>query len=283
MCCTWAVVDRGEQCPGRPFVVAGHARVPAIVERTDWSRPSSPRLAALTAHQRDVLARAWALEGCHEAASVASFSRFILQLAALGAPASLVLRAQRAIADEVEHARVFFGFAAAYGERPVGPATLPIAGSLDGMDDPVEIAVSLANEGCIAETISALQLAEAARRTDDPALRTALQEIAEQELQHAELAWSALAWMVRNGDDRMRAAVADAFVHATAAVPRAVSLSDALDEDTLRACGRLSSQQRLDLATRALERTIAPAAAALLAPWTTLSSAARPEPGTMWC
>ena len=33
MCCTWAIVDPGENCPGRPFVVAGNSRVPAVVER----------------------------------------------------------------------------------------------------------------------------------------------------------------------------------------------------------------------------------------------------------
>jgi len=172
------------------------------------------------------------------------------------------------MADEVEHARTFFGLALAYGGVSLGPDALPIEGALDGASDPVASAVSLATEGCIAETVSAMQLGLAASRATDPEIAALLSEIAEQELRHAELAWSALAWMLQRGDASLRAAVANAFTQAQDAVPRAVSISDGLDARTLRSGGRLTAAQRLDVAERALEHCIAPAAAALLQRWT---------------
>lgn len=266
-CCAWTVIQPGQSCPGRPFIVEGRARVPTVVERADWAADVPPDLEH-TAEVLEVLAAAWSREGCHEAASVASFSRFILQLVGLGAPPHLIVQAQSAVADEVEHARVFFGLARAYGGVSVGPSELPIRGALKDASDPVAIAVTLAEEGCIAETISAMQLAAAAGRTSDRVLRNALTDIAEQELRHAELAWTALGWMLARGTAAVRSAVADVFAQAHRAVPRSVSQSDALDPVTLAAAGRLSLRERLDIAERALSATIAPAAAALLEPWT---------------
>lgn len=267
-CCTWVVIRPGQSCPGRPFLVEGRARTPAVVEREDWSRPCSPNIQGLSPSTRAVLSQAWAAEGCHEAASVASFSRFVLQLMSLGAPSSLIENAQCAMADEVEHARAFFGLARAYGGVSVGPGQLPIDGALEHASDPIASAVSLATEGCIAETVSAMQLELAASRATDPEVAGMLSAIAEQELRHAELAWSALAWMLQRGDDSLRAAVADAFSRAQDAVPRAVSLSDDLDPKVLSAGGRLTAAQRLDVAQRALASCVAPAAATLFQPWT---------------
>ncbi len=275
-CCSWMVLQPGPSCPGRPFVVDGRPRVPEVIRRDDWSRPCSPSVDALSDSTRSVLARAWAAEGCHEAASVASFSRFVLQLISLGAPSSLIVRAQSAMADEVEHARTFFGLAHAYGGVQQGPDVLCVEGSLDGASDPIACAVSLATEGCIAETISAMQLGFAAARATDPEVAALLSEIAEQELRHAELAWSALAWMLQRGDASVRAAVANAFARAQDAVPRAVSISDGLDPQVLVAVGRLTAAQRLDAAQRALERCVAPAAASALQPWTVTAEFIRP-------
>ncbi|MGH1342354.1 MAG: hypothetical protein ACRBN8_12420 [Nannocystales bacterium] len=267
-CCAWVVVQPGQSCPGRPFLVRGAARLPEVVRRDDWWRSCSPNVAGLSASTRAVLCEAWAAEGCHEAASIASFSRFVLQLMSVGAPSSLIAGAQAAMSEEVEHARAFFGLARAYGGVNLGPSALPIEGALDDASDPIASAVSLATEGCIAETISAMQLDIAASHATDASVAAVLSEIAEQELRHAELAWSALAWMLRRGDDSLRAAVAKAFAHAQDAVPRAVSISDSLEPAVLRVVGRLTAEQRLEVAQRALEYCVAPAAAALLQPWT---------------
>ncbi|MEM6989057.1 MAG: ferritin-like domain-containing protein [Myxococcota bacterium] len=271
-CCFWAVYTEGQSCPGRPFTVDGSSRVPRVVPRSDWSARVDPDVADLDEAMRQALARAWADEGCFEAASVASFSRFVLELIALGAPAALVADAQRAIGEEVGHARAFFGLASAYGARDVGPGALAVDDALATSTDPVAIAVALAREGCIGETISALQLGTAAARTVDPQVRTLLTAIADEELGHAELAWRALSWMLHRGDDEMRRHVAAVFRDADRFVPHGTSASDSLAPRAARAAGRLTLEERLELAERALGELVAPAAASLFAPWSVEAS-----------
>ena len=267
-CCFWYIYAEGQTCPGRPFTVEGAARLPTVVRRSDWLTRLAPRLDHLDDATRDALARAWADEGCFEAASVASFSRFAVQLLALGAPPQLLAQAQQAAAEEVGHARAFFGLASAYGGRDVGPGPLSVGDAFDASDDPLHVAESLTTEGCIAETISAHQLAVAAARAEDPVVRGLLEAIAEEELRHAELAWRALAWMLAQGDDELRARIADRFRRAIEFVPQGTAATDHLDEGLARACGRLPHADRLALAQRALAELVAPAAAAVLEPYT---------------
>ncbi len=271
-CCFWVVFTPGQSCPGRPFTVDGESRLPAVAPRDDWAERIEPELCGLDPATREVLARGWAEDGCFEHASVASFCRFVMELLAMGAPASLVADAQRAVAEEIDHARALFGLASAFGGARIGPAQLDIRGALASSHDPVAVAVALTREGCIAETISALQLQVAAARTRDPVVRTRLVAIAEQELQHAQLAWSALAWLMEHGDDALREGVARTFAHAAQFVPRASDASDALPVEVLREHGRLDAAERMALAERALDRLVAPAAAQLLERWTVTAS-----------
>lgn len=267
-CCFWFVYSVGPSCPGRPFTVEGHARLPEVVARGNWAEDIALPLDELDPALRRRLAEGWAQDGCFEHASIASFARFVMELLAVGAPASLVAEAQQALGEEHEHARAFFGLASAYGGHPVGPGALDVRDALAGSHDPVSIAEALVREGCIGETISSLQLQVAAARASDPTLRARLEVIAEQELRHAALAWSALAWLMARGDDRLRARVAQTFAEAARFVPRAADASDDLPEALLHAHGRLGADERLALAQRALERLVAPAAARLLEPWT---------------
>ncbi len=272
-CCFWLVYTEGQSCPGRPFTVDGEPRLPRVVEREDWAQPLEPSVDDCTPAVREALARGWAQDGCFEHASVASFSRFVMELLVLGAPPSLLADAQRALGEEVEHARAFFGLASAYGRRPVGPEGLDVRDALQSSHDPVAIAVALAHEGCIAETISSLQLSVAAARATDPVVRARLEAIADEELRHAELAWRALAWMMARGDDQLRTRVAETFADATSFIPRASDGSDELPDEVLRAHGRLSAEERLTLAERALVQLVAPAASHLLGPWTVTADA----------
>jgi hypothetical protein len=278
-CCHWFVYTPGQSCPGRPFTVDGHSRLPRVVARADWADAIALELPGLPPAARHSLALAWAQDGCFEHASIASFARFVLELLAMGAPASLVADAQRALLEETGHARAFFGLASAYGERSVGPDGLDIRDALHSSHDPAAIAEGLVREGCIGETISALQLQVAAARATEPRVRARLVAIAEQELQHAELAWSALAWLLAQGDARVHERVAQTFAQAPAFVPRAADASDELPSSVLHAHGRLGADERLALAERALARLVAPAAARLLEPWTVM--APLPDPAAL--
>ena len=273
-CCYWVVYSPGQSCPGRPFTIDGRCRVPGVVRRNDWAEAIDLEIDALAPEIREALAAAWADEGCYEAASVGSFARFVLELIGQAAPPSLIADAQRALGEEVGHARTFFGLASAYGRCPVGPSEIDVTGALDGSADAIDIAERLASEGCIAESISALQLQVAASRAEDPQVRARLLAVAEEELRHAELAWRALAWMLRRGDDRMRQSIATVFANATDFVPKATSAADELAADVLHRAGRLTFDERNMLAERALGSIVAPAVDRLFDPWTTSATRA---------
>jgi hypothetical protein len=261
ICCY--VVEGG--CPvGRPFVVAGVARLSTLAPGAQWCAPASPALEGLSPALRAVLAEAWRQDGSFEHASVASFSRFTLQLLAQGAPATLVDGALRAARDEVQHARLCLGLAAAYAGAAQSPTSLRTDDALDTGTDAISIAVSLASEGCIAETVSARLVAAAAERATDPCVRETLETIARDEAEHVELAWKALAWLMKRGDRELHSAVSGVFAHAHAHVGFGARVEHDLPDAALADHGYLSVPTRRTLAVRTLESVVLPAARLLL-------------------
>ncbi|MCY1065409.1 hypothetical protein OV090_11585 [Nannocystis sp. RBIL2] len=259
---------------GRPFMVDGAARTAAPAERTDWrdgdleeqdpsdmSEAPPALLAELDADARAGLAALWTADALAEHASVASFARFVLQLLGLGAPASLVVDACTAQADEVKHARRCFALASAYAGAPVGPGPLAVADALAETGDVASVLTAVIVEGCVGETLAAAELAEAARRCVDPAVAARLSSLAADEQRHAVLAWRTVQWVLARGDDRLRGIAAAAFtVRPQAADP------DLLPAALLRRHGRLPARAREALRADCLRSVIAPCAAALLVP-----------------
>ncbi|MEM6990282.1 MAG: ferritin-like domain-containing protein [Myxococcota bacterium] len=260
-CCYWFSA-RDQQCPGRPFVVAGRSRTADTRARADWHRDGGDVLSA-PADMREIIATGWLQHAAFEHASVASFSRFVLQLLHCGAPADLVADASRALHDEVEHARAFFGFASRYRGHPVGPGRLAIEGGLDACT--VEHAVlSAVREGCIAETVSAWHVRVAARHAKSATMAHTLTEIADEEFEHAMLAWRFVAWAIARASPTVVQRIADTFDDATAAVPRGPEFPLGVDENTLLAHGLLPPRVHALEARRALVELVAPAAVMLL-------------------
>lgn len=209
---------------GRPFVVAGCARLAELTRSEGWvaqaslNPPSSDLLRqangvsyqsdeALSETQRQWLGQRWAELGLMEHASIAAFARFTLQLLHLGAPAALVEEAQRAMSDETEHAKNCFGLARRYLGYAVGPGPLRMEQALQEtqLADIVRLTV---REGCIGETCAALEAAEAYEATLDPATKLVLGKIRQDEFRHAELAWKFVKWALTegaaNGEERAR-------------------------------------------------------------------------------
>lgn len=279
--CAWGTPDdedAGAQAPGRycdygicgrPFLVDEQARLAGTAPRGDWRDGALPQVALedLTWTERQALKQHYANAARMEHASIAAFARFSLQLLSLGAPAELVESCTRAIADETAHARVCFELASRYGGAAVGPTALPLDGCLDvsSLDEIVELTIA---EGCVGETLAALEAAEAAEQASDATVRAALLRIAADERNHAELAFRFVRWAVTS-HPRLLARVEAAFA---AHVRRASSAAE-LAETTPRllAHGLLSSAQKAELRGAALKNVVAPCAKALLA-----SSAARP-------
>jgi hypothetical protein len=264
-CCYWGTL--GQLCPGRPFVVAGQARLAPLCEGDAWcdatlcasiEPEASPAFAEL-------LAAAWLFDAQHEHAAIASFSRFALQLLAMAAPPRFVDGALRAALDEREHAGLFFALARTHGRSAWAPGPLSVTGALVGADDPIHVVVATIREGCVAETISALQLQAARDAAEDPALRNALSRVLEQELAHVDLAWTFVAWALSRGDAALRAAVAAAFSDPARWIPSGPAAEPAATEaDRWRRHGRLTAGDRHAIATRAIDSVILPAAQRML-------------------
>lgn len=145
-----------------------------------------------------------------ERASVPAFRVFARELAAHGAPRSLVARARRAVADEIRHARATRRLALAHGARlPVArrPTTRP-ARSLRA------IAEENAREGCVHETFGALVATAQARNATSPRLARLFARIARDETRHAALAHDAHVWMTAQLAPRDRRAVERTYARA---------------------------------------------------------------------
>jgi hypothetical protein len=250
---------------GRPYYEEGALRMAPVVAREGWSKGRSPRVADLSAEERRVLAAAWATDALIEHASVAAFSKFALELMAVGAPADLVDAAHAAARDEVRHARLTFAIAEGYAGGPVAPGRFPFGGAVPVVPDLVALAVATAREGAIGETVVALLAEEARRHTDDPAVRELLAVIASDETRHAELAWRALRWMVEVGGDPVRDALAAVFadVSRNGVTPPAVTFG--ASEDVLAAHGRIRADGMISMVERALREVVLPCAEALAA------------------
>jgi hypothetical protein len=187
---------------GRPFLVAGEARLADTLLRSDWAAPLAPDVASLPPEARRTLADHYAAVGLMEHASVAAFARFSLELLALGAPAEIVRLAASALGDETEHARLCFGLASSYGGHAVGPGPLETAGALADTSFVEKVRTAFV-EACVGETCAAVEAAEAAERAADPVVRAVLRRIAADETRHAELGWKFAQWAI----DRMDSAV----------------------------------------------------------------------------
>lgn len=174
-------------CLGRPWVIDGAARTATLV---GCEAPDG-----------------WARDGLHEHASVASFARFVGELLALAAPPALILAAQAAIVDELEHARLCFELAARE-HGPVRPGPLPLDRRTTARaGDPVALALAVFEEGCVGETVAAAEAAVAADEAVDADARRTLARIAADERRHAALAWQTLRWLVDTFGEPVRAAL----------------------------------------------------------------------------
>jgi hypothetical protein len=208
--------------------------------------------------------RGWVEQGLMEHASVAAFARFALQLASLGAPPELLLRTAEAMQDEVRHAQDCFALARRFSGLDVGPGPLAIDGALEAFDL-ASVVLGTISEGCIGETIAALEAAEVLEHCDDPATREVLARIARDEARHAELAWRFVAWALASGTPSLHAAVREAFESARAGARASRAPIDPSEHELLRH-GLMGPGLRSALRRRVLDEVIEPGARALLHP-----------------
>lgn len=180
---------------GRPFLIDGEARTADLECREDWcEKDAVPNVVGLDQRIRDELAAAWEHTARMEHASIAAFARFALELLSLGAPSDLIMRTNSALVDETNHARMAFALASVYRGTPVGPGRLSVEGALTNGNDVQHFVRQLIREGCVGETVAAVEAGEAGLRAKDPVVRRTLETIGADESMHADLAWRTLLW-----------------------------------------------------------------------------------------
>jgi hypothetical protein len=196
-----------------------------------------------------------------EHASIAAFARFSLQLLALGAPASLVEASAQALVDETRHARLCFGLAARYAEGEMAPGPLDVNGALDQVDllDIVRLAI---DEGCVGESVAALEAQAAADLATDPSVKRLLAAIAADETRHAELAFRFVAWAAAR-DARVQSVVRSRLRTLLVEAGTALESAQLKGSAALLAHGVLDAATRCELRHAALRDVVMPALRAL--------------------
>ncbi len=175
-----------------------------------------------------------------EAAAVIAFDELERQLRALGAPDALLVRARRARADEVAHARITAALAERFGGRAPAPRVGP-GRDLRAPDALVRLAVENAVEGCVREAYGALVAAHQAGHASDPSVREAFARIAVDEAAHAELSFALDEWLTERLSEADRTLVAHAKASAWADLAVACAVEPA--EEVVTVAGMPTAAQ----------------------------------------
>ena len=215
---------------GRPFIDSdGHSLVASTIfsnecgETSSWLGETSA-----FAHEAESmesvanmtnqlsLGEKWARNALGEHASVASFAAFSVALMTNHAPSDLVEDSLKAALDEVRHAKTSFAIASELLGKGVSPGPLPPSNHQFNRDL-TALAISVAKEGCIDETLSALAAAAEVELIDEVLekgaavgtkyygiaaerlvwIRDELRTISTDEGNHSALAWRTLDWVCR--------------------------------------------------------------------------------------
>src|SRR6188768_2660599 len=229
----------------------------------DDFRELRSRCDALPEAARRALVQHWTHAAQMEHASVAAFSRFSLQLLAVGAPPSLLEEAHHAALDEIKHAELCFSLATIYAGHSIGPGPLPVDERALLAWDLLSVAVGTVEEGCVGETIAALEAQIAAELARDAAVRAIQLRICEDESRHAELAWRFVRWAAQIGGEPVRTALREAFEHTMRRFEGASPL-ESIHEQQLEAHGILSQRRKHALRAQIIAEVVRPALAELL-------------------
>ena len=246
-------------CEGRPLRVEGTHQMASVQNRDDWQTALALDVQGLSQEQRRTLADLWRDSALAEHASVAAFARFTLELLTLGAPAELIEETQRAMGDEIRHARLCFSLSSIFEGHAVGPGEFEGAG-IGSAVHLTDTMMGLVLDGCINETIAAAVVQAESQCASDKALGGLLAELAEDERRHSTLSWKALRWILNQHPER-RAEVKGWFAEGLAA-----QWNQEVEEHTWsHSWGRLSGVEKKQVIQRTILEVISPCAKQLLA------------------
>jgi hypothetical protein len=164
--------------------------------------------------------------------------------------------------DETRHAQLAFSVASSFGGKATGPGPLPMQGNV--LENDFErVVLNAVLEGCIGETVAALEAREAAQLACDQTLKALLATIADDEQRHAALAYEFVKWAVEK-DPRLSPKIV-AMVESelgTAMHPSRTAPQNHAD-DWMQAFGITSDARRAALRAGVLRQVVLPCVRAL--------------------
>lgn len=200
LCVYQAVFESTGGCCGRPLLEAGRAVVAGVTTGPRWAALAAVAVGGLSTADRRRVGAWWSRAAQFEHASIASFARFTLDLMRFGAAPALLVDAHRAGLDEVAHSQLCFAVAGACAGEALEPSTLPLSWAASPADR-ASFAEAVVREGCVGETLAAIDAAARLHRATDPEIRRVLAVIVEDESRHASLAWRTLTWLLADDTD----------------------------------------------------------------------------------
>lgn len=250
---------------GRPFFVDGEVRTAPVLVRGDWRCPTpKPSLDGIDESMRGELAEAWERTARMEHASIAAFARFSLQLLSLGAGPDLIERTNQAMVDETRHARMAFAISSAYRGTPVGPGPLLVDNALEGANDAASILRLCIREGCVGETVAAMEAGEAASHCEDSAVALLLTQIARDEATHAELAYRTLKWALSTLGEEIKHVLRDEIERIQVELSTSPHTWPSAHEMALLSYGVVIGGEQLIIRRKVLAEVVLPCLSALL-------------------
>ena len=173
-----------------------------------WKMGQLPSISPNNSYNQEI-GRRWLEQAELSHAALASFARNTLYLMSLGSTSGLLVTSQESGVDKIKHAKLFYGFASAFLDTDLAPGPLDVEGCLDETDLRF-ITRSLIMDGCIEETIGAIEVRLRANYAEDPAIKAALTQVASEEMNHAQFAWDTLEWILDKFPD-IRGFVTETF------------------------------------------------------------------------
>jgi len=254
--------DNGQPVHGRPLVIHGSARTATTGGSQDWSSPLDLPISDMTVEQRLKVSELWHRAALYEHASVASFSKFTLELMALGAPPELIIEASLAQVDEVKHAVDCSSVASSFAGRPISPGLLDVEGALTKRTSPRDLMIQTILDGCINETLAAAEAAWLAEQCEIKPIKEILKKIAKDESRHAALGWKTVRWLINENPEL----IGVARYTFRCAHPETTTKERGLNanDQWLAAFGCVPSDKRASIVTDVWESVITPCATALL-------------------
>ena len=207
-----------QQAPyiGRPFIVNGIAQQTAsfIVtnisdDGNEWKVNKLVPLKYQNTIESERVGSLWMKQGEAEHASVASFAKNTLQLLSIAAPPKLLIASQKASIDEINHSKISYELANSFMRQTIVPGKLEVRGSLES-GNINQIVRSTIHEGCIEETVSAVEAHHNARMAKTKDIKDYVFNIASDETNHAQLAWDTIRWIIERYTE-MKSYARDSF------------------------------------------------------------------------